>query len=106
MVKSKAGEINIWTQQEYEQFSMTIQKFSVKPAFDALFYIGMHSGELLTPTLADILPNKRVDINKNYAKVNGEELFLEPKTPKATRCVSIPDFLYDDKMPMSKSSME
>ena len=47
-------------------------------------------------TPADILPTKRIDINKNYAKVKGEELLLEPKTPKAKRCISIPDFLYDD----------
>lgn len=56
----------------------------------------MLSGELLALTPADILPSKRIDINKNYAKINGEELFLEPKTPKAKRCISIPDFLYDD----------
>ena len=56
----------------------------------------MRVGELLALTPADILPSKRIDINKNYAKVNGEELFLEPKTPKAKRCISIPDFLYDD----------
>lgn len=48
-----------------------------------LFYTGMRSGKLLALTPADILPSKRVDINKNYAKVKGEELFLEPKTPKA-----------------------
>ena len=45
---------------------------------------------------ADILPSKRIDINKNYAKVKGKEIFLEPKTPKSKRCISIPDFLYDD----------
>lgn len=96
MGKSKAEEMNIWTQQEYEQFSGAIQKSSVKLAFDVLFYTGMRSGELLALTPADILPTKRIDINKNYAKVKGEELFLEPKTPKAKRCISIPDFLYDD----------
>ena len=36
------------------------------------------------------------NINKSYAKVKGEELFLEPKTPKAKRCISIPGFLYKD----------
>ena len=56
----------------------------------------MRSGELLALTPADILPSKRININKNYAKVKGKELFLEPKTPKAKRCISIPDFLYDD----------
>lgn len=96
MGKSKADEMNIWAQEEYEKFSSAIQKSSVKLAFDVLFYTGMHSGELLALTPADILPNKRIDINKNYAKVKGQELFLEPKTPKAKRCISIPDFLYDD----------
>ena len=96
MGKSKADEMHIWTQAQYEQFSAAIQKSSVKLAFDMLFYTGMRSGELLALTPADILPTKRIDINKNYAKVKGEELFLEPKTPKAKRCISIPDFLYDD----------
>lgn len=96
MGKSKADEMRIWTQAQYEQFSAAIQKSSVKLAFDVLFYTRMRSGELLALTPADILPSKRIDINKNYAKVKGEELFLEPKTPKAKRCISIPDFLYDD----------
>ena len=94
--KSKAEEMNIWTQEQYERFSSAIQKSSVKLAFDVLFYTGMRSGELLALTPADILPSKRIDINKNYAKVKGEELFLEPKTSKAKRCISRPDFLYDD----------
>lgn len=96
MDRSKAGEMNIWTQAEYEKFSHAISKSSMKLAFDILFYTGMRSGELLALTPTDILPNKRIDINKNYAKIKGEELFLEPKTPKAKRCISIPDFLYDD----------
>lgn len=37
-------------------------------------------------------------INKNYAKVKGQELFLEPKTIKGKHTVSIPEFLYDDIM--------
>lgn len=96
MGKSKADEMNIWTQAEYEQFSKEISKSSMKLAFDILFYTGIRSGELLALTPADILSNKRIDINKNYAKIKGEELFLEPKTPKSKRCISIPDFLYDD----------
>ena len=56
--------MNIWTQAQYEQFSAAIQKSSVKLAFDVLFYTGMRSGELLALTPADILPSKRIDINK------------------------------------------
>lgn len=94
--KSKADEMHIWTQKQYEQFSKTIQKSALKLAFDILFYTGMRSGELLALTPADILPTKRIDINKNYAIVKGQELLLEPKTPKSKRCISVPDFLYDD----------
>ena len=96
MGRSNADEMNIWTQEEYEKFSNAISKSSMKLAFDILFYTGIRSGELLALTPADILSTKRIDINKNYAKVKGQELFLEPKTPKAKRCISIPNFLYND----------
>ncbi len=42
----------------------------------------MRSGELLALTLADILPDKRISINKNFAIINGQELFLTPKNAK------------------------
>lgn len=93
--KSKADRMNIWTQEQYEKFTSVIQKSALKLAFDILFYTGIRSGELLALTPADILPSKRLNINKTYTKLHGEELFLEPKTPKAKRCISIPDFLYD-----------
>ncbi|MCD8217167.1 MAG: site-specific integrase [Clostridiales bacterium] len=94
--RSHAGEMSIWTQEEYELFAKQIKKSAMRLAFDTLFYTGVRSGELLALTPADILPDKRLDINKNFAKVKGEELFLTPKTPKSIRKISIPDFLYDD----------
>ena len=83
-----------WTREQYEAFSKNIQKSATKLAFDLLFYTGMRSGELLALTPADILPDRRISINKNYAKVKGEELI--PKTAKSCRNIAIPDFLYDD----------
>lgn len=94
--KSKAEEMKYWTQKQYEQFSANIQKSAVRLAFDILFYTGMRSGELLALTPADILPNKRISITKNFAKLNGKELFLIPKTPRSKRNIAIPDFLYDE----------
>lgn len=94
--RSHAEEMKIWTQEEYECFSSKIEKSALKLAFDILFYTGIRSGELLALTPSDILPDKRISINKNYAKVKGEELFLIPKTPKSKRTLAIPDFLYDD----------
>lgn len=60
------------------------------------FSFYLTKAELLALTPADILPGKKININKNYAKVNGQELFLEPKTPKAKRCIAIPSFLYNN----------
>lgn len=94
--RSKAGEMRIWTRDEYERFASQLDKSSMKLAFDILFYTGIRSGELLALTPADILPDKRLSITKNYTKIQGEELFLEPKTPKSKRTLAIPDFLYED----------
>ncbi len=94
--KSKAGEMKFWTQKQYEIFSKNIQKSALKLAFDILFYSGIRSGELLALTPSDILPDKRISIHKNFAKVNGQELFLVPKTPRSKRTIAIPEFLYDD----------
>jgi len=92
----EAGKMSIWTKDQFEHFITYVKKSAVKLAFDILFYTGMRSGELLALTPADILPEKRINIYKNYAKVNGVEMFLEPKTPKSKRCIAIPDFLYDE----------
>ena len=94
--KSHADEMKFWTQEQYETFSKNIQKSALKLAFDILFYSGIRSGELLALTPADILPDKKLSITKNFAKIKGQELFLVPKTPRSKRTISIPEFLYDD----------
>jgi len=94
--RSRAEEMNYWTREQYEIFSSKIRKSALKLAYDILFYTGIRSGELLALTPADILPDRRISITKNYARINGEELFLVPKTPKSRRNIAIPDFLYDD----------
>lgn len=96
--KNKAENIDFWTKDEYEQFISHVKKPAMKTAFDTLFFTGIRSGELLALTMEDILPDRRIDINKTYAVVNGEELFLEPKTPKSKRCISIPEFLFNEIM--------
>ncbi len=88
--------MRFWTQEEYEKFSKVVKKSAIKLAFDILFYTGIREGELLALTPADILPDRRLDINKNFAKLDGEELYLIPKTSKSNRKISIPEFLYDD----------
>lgn len=94
--KSKADEMKFWTLDQYELFSRNIKKSALKLAFDTLFYTGMRSGELLALTPADILPDKRIFITKNYARIDENELFLIPKTSRSRRKITIPEFLYDD----------
>lgn len=94
--KSKADEMKFWTLDQYELFSRNIKKSALKLAFDTLFYTGMRSGELLALTPADILPDKRIFITKNYARVDENELFLIPKASRNRRKITIPEFLYDD----------
>lgn len=36
---------------------------------------------------------RTLSINKNYARHNGEDLIMEPKTPKSNRIIAIPAFL-------------
>ena len=81
---------------QFEQFSKVIKKSALRLGFDILFFSGIREGELLALTPEDILPDRKLDINKTYVKIRGEELFLIPKTERSNRKVSIPQFLYDD----------
>lgn len=94
--KSKAGEMSIWTADQFETFISFEKNRGMKLAFDILFFTGMRVGEMLALTPADILPDRNIDINKNYAVVEGEEMFLVPKTEKSKRKVKIPEFLYEE----------
>jgi integrase len=94
--KSHAEEMRFWTKEQYDIFASSITKSAYKLAFDILFYTGIREGELLALTPADVLPDRKLDINKNFAKIKGEALFLIPKTSKSRRTITIPEFLYND----------
>lgn len=96
MGKSKADEMNIWTKEQFDKFIVTFRKPATRLAFNILFYTGIRVGELLALTPADILPDKRIDINKNFARSKGEDLIMTPKTDKSYRSISIPDFLFNE----------
>ncbi len=95
MGKKNANSMQIWTVDEFNKFIPSLDhKPLSKMAFEVLFWTGCRSGELLALTVKDIdLENNTININKNYAVVKGEEMILEPKTPKSKRIVPIPDFL-------------
>lgn len=97
MGKKKADSMKFWTVEEFKKF---IPAVSDKPAskmiFHLLFWSGMRSGELLALTLDDFDFNANsVSINKNYARLNNEDLILDPKTPRSKRIVMLPPFILE-----------
>jgi len=97
MGKKNADSMQFWTVAEFNKFIATVEdKLISKVGFETLFWTGIRSGELLALTLSDFdFENKTLSINKNYARLNKEDLILEPKTPKSKRVVTIPLFLCD-----------
>ncbi len=96
MGKKDADSMQIWTLDEFNKFISFVTKPAAHLAFEILFWTGIRSGELLALTPEDILPDKKISINKTYARLDGEDIISEPKTPKSIRIIPIPDFLYDE----------
>lgn len=94
--KKNAESMEIWTLDEFNKFIEYQDKPAAKIAFEILFWTGIRSGELLALTPRHILPDKKIDINKSYARLNREDIIDDPKTPKSKRIIPIPDFLYDN----------
>ena len=93
--KGKAGEMDFWTQGEFETF---IEKIMDKPAayyaFLTMYWTGVRVGELLALTLADFSADeKTLSITKSYQRINGRDVITEPKTAKGKRVITLPDFL-------------
>lgn len=95
MGKSKADEMSIWTEEEFNKFVDTlIDKPQSFTAFMTLFWTGIRIGELLALTPADIdFEAQTISISKSYQRIDKTDFITDPKTPKGKRIISIPDFL-------------
>lgn len=91
--RARAKRMNFYTKEQYGVFISFEKSPVMKLAIDILYWTGMRSGELLALTPSDIDP-QHIDINKNYARLKGQEYFLTPKTERSSRIIAIPDFLY------------
>ena len=95
--KSKAAEMTIWSKEQFEQFISLEKKNAYRTAFLILFWTGCREGELLALTPADIPEDQPIiDINKTYAVVQQEELFLTPKTEASIRKIAIHETLHQE----------
>ena len=83
--------MDFWTISEFQQFIKTTENdITAKAIFNLFFYSGIKEGELLALTFEDFnFKNNTVSINKNYARINGQDLIQEPKTCLlyTSRCV-------------------
>ena len=97
MGKSKADKMKFWTLDEFKIFEKAIsEKIISKTIFNLLYWSGMRSGEMMALTLGDFdFEAQAVEINKNYARLDREDLILEPKTPKSNRKISLPTHVCD-----------
>lgn len=96
MGKKNADEMLIWTMDEFQKFISVVDKKGFRLAFEILFWGGLRSGECLALTPNDILDTKEVRVCKTLSRRCGEDMVSEPKTSRGNRCVTIPDFLYDE----------
>lgn len=95
MGDAKAEKFDVWTRDEFEHFLTFVKKERFRCAFNILFYAGLREGELLALTPEDIPPDKAIiNVNKNYAVVDGRELILTPKTKRSIRVIPIHEQLH------------
>lgn len=93
--KKQSEAMKIWTREQYESVIKLIKDPTYHIAFEILFWTGIREGELLALTPADILPDKKIRIDKTYSRIDREDIVTEPKTSKSNRIISIPDWLYN-----------
>ena len=98
MGKSKAGEMQFWTKEEFMRFiDCVMDKRQSYIAFMTLYWTGMRVGELLALTPKDIdLEKQTISITKSYQRIGHKDVITPPKTPKSKRVISIPMFLTED----------
>ena len=94
MGKEKAGEVLIWTNDEYRQF---INALKDRPAsfmaFETLYWCGLRLGEMLALTPSDFdFEYNVIHVTKSYQRIGGEDIITPPKTDKGIRRVLMPEF--------------
>ena len=95
--KKNAGEMNIWTLEEFKQFIEAIKhKKEAVVGFNILFYTGMRVGEMLALTISDIdFEKHKIRINKTFQRIKRTDVISTPKTPKSKRIIDCPKFVID-----------
>lgn len=98
MGKSRKGEMQIWTQEEYQKFAKVMMDNPIMYyAFETLYWMGIRKGEMMALTKADInLETQQMTIDKTLYVKGSLELVTSPKTEESIRTISIPKFLCNE----------
>ncbi|MEG0517008.1 MAG: site-specific integrase [Cetobacterium sp.] len=88
--KRSAGEMHIWTVDEFNKFINIVSDPELYVAYNLLFWTGMRIGEMLALTYDDVDFDKNtIRINKTYTKKNGRILITTPKTSGSKRVIAV-----------------
>jgi len=81
MGKKNADKMKFWTIDEFNKFIAYSDNPTYTVMYELLFWTGIRIGECLAIKLNDFnFETKTVSINKNYAKVNKQDLILNQNT--------------------------
>ena len=95
--KKKAGTMQFWTVEQFEQFIQHVGELPARVGFKTLFWTGMRIGELLALTPADLdLDNRIITVARSFQSIDEEEVITDPKTDKGIRFIEIPQKLAED----------
>ena len=101
-----AGEMKIWTQEQFEKFIRNEDRRDYRTAFDILFYGGLRKGELLGLMPADLIPERKaIRITRNFETVDGVDMLIDPKTEKSKRVVTLPGRVYEELSDLIRETM-
>lgn len=95
-------EMQIWTTEEFQQFSSCIERQDCKVYFRTLYLTGMRKGEALALTIDDfdyaskVLKVIKTKTKKRINKSGPGYRITSPKTLSSNRTIRIPDSLADD----------
>lgn len=92
MGRKKAGEMKIWTVDQFNAAISFEKNVAKKVALEILFWGGLRIGECLSLCPVDVIKNS-LKVNKTY---KGSEKSTDPKTENSYRVVPMPEFVIND----------
>lgn len=85
-------EIEPFTPDEARQFVQAVQQERLEALYLLAIATGLRQGELLGLSWSDIdLAARQLTVRTSLQRINGEFLFLEPKTARSSRTLPFPD---------------